>query len=122
LIQEARREQYEKALEIDKHRLNALKEASIKRIDVEKDTLIFQIRAEYIRILNQLGVHVEEQQLNFMADFGEKITVFKRKLAQRDIAPAQKKKIKEMADHSFDRLFEKLNALTLSLVDSAAEK
>lgn len=119
---EARKQQYEEALEVDKHRLRAMKEASMKRIDVEKDTIIFQIRGEYVDTLRQMGAEIEERQLNFMMEFGERITGLQRKLSKRDIAPAYKKKIEEMIDSAFDRFAEKLVALAEDLTENATAK
>jgi hypothetical protein len=109
---EMRQQEFLAALEVGKYRVAAQVSLVKNKIDVEKDTIAFGIREEFLEILAELGMRVETRQLEFMTEFGVKLKSFRRRLEAQDIDDDEKDRILKMSRNAFDRVYDRLMQLT----------
>ena len=92
-----------------------------RAIALYRDQFEFEIRGGYVKMLGVLGGQVGSAQLDFLADFGEELSHFEKKLEGREIKP-EFQRIVAATNKAFDRLFDKLEALTDEVIMKAQQR
>jgi hypothetical protein len=121
-IYQARQMEIAEALRVKEAQTHANANAALAAIRVEEERTRLEIRNTYLQILTDIGVRVELEQLRLITDVGEKLTIHKKGLADRDLDDAYKQMIVSMADKSFQRLFHTLDELTDDLFTKAKDR
>jgi len=122
MIFEQRQEQFRVALEVDRRRLSDLRLIAERRMTAETESITLQIREEFIRTMRSLGLKVELAQLEFLADFAERLRSFRQKLAKRDLDASERQMIYKLSKEAFLRVAERLGELTAEIIESANKK
>lgn len=119
---EQRKQQIAGTLQVQGMKIDADVSMAARAIALYRDQFEFEIRGGYIRMLAVLGGQVESSQLEFLADFGEQLSSFEKKLESREIKPEFKERIVGAMNKAFDRLFDKLDALTEEVILKAQQQ
>ena len=119
---EQRKQQIAGTLQVQKMKIEADVSMAARAIALYRDQFEFEIRGGYVKMLGVLGGQVESAQLDFLADFGEELSHFEKKLEGREIKPEFKQRIVAATNKAFDRLFDKLEALTDEVIMKAQQQ
>lgn len=105
---EERQQQFRAALELSKYQLDAHVSLVKSKIDIEKESIAFGIRQDYLATLADIGMEVELSQLDFLTEFGARLKNFRQGLEKKNIEPEEKERIMQMSRDAFDRIYRRL--------------
>lgn len=116
-----RQDEFNTALRISKDRLDRAENLARKQMAAQEETMTLSIREEFIQTMASIGLRVTMAQLEFLAEFGERIKDFRQKLAKKNIDAPEKKMILNLTKKEFERVYDKLAELTEGIMNAAGK-
>lgn len=117
-----RQKQFDTALELEQERLDRIKSVTKKQMIAQEEEITLHIKEEAVATMASLGVRATMAQMEFLADFGERLKAFRQKLAKRNIDSHEKKLILKLTKDEFERFYDKLAEITDGLVKPPRDK
>lgn len=108
--------QVQTLIRLEQKQLGATEEAAVSAIFANLEEFKLKLRARFVEIFAKFGRQVDDDSLNFFAEFGEQITRFKELLKGRKIEPWMQEQIATQADAAFRRMIEKVATLTADII------